>query len=89
MAQTFEEWWANYPRPQCDKGPANDAWDAATYAANTRAGDAGNEAEKDARLENAMRQFRIVAAAGNEGFDGLQDPKLTQWIEVLIKEAQG
>lgn len=86
---TFKEWYAGH---DFEKTPnleddLRSCWDAATYAANTRAGDASNEAEKDARrkvavdnligLEDRRRQFMI-------DFKEFQRER-----DAIIKAAQG
>jgi hypothetical protein len=74
---TFEEWEDKWLDDHLGKHPsAADAWDAATYAANTRVGDASNEAEKDARRKVAM--------------DALSDRDFTDAeLDTIIKVAQG
>jgi hypothetical protein len=60
MAQTFEEWSEKFAREN-DRYPTNrESWDAATYAANVRAGDAGNEAERKARLEAGVKAYQAI-----------------------------
>jgi hypothetical protein len=80
-----------------------DFWDAATYAASTRAGDAGNEAEKDARRKVAIVKFsealkwNSVCTHGEESdycdccrYDWEKRiAALPVLVDAIIKEAQG
>ncbi len=82
---TFEQWWAT----EAYKGPWTDldkvcraAWDAATYAASTRAGDAANEAEKDARRKVAVA--KILPLLEENQLSGDADR-----LDAIIKVAQG
>jgi hypothetical protein len=59
---TFEQFSEKFAREN-DRYPTNrESWDAATTAANTRAGDAGNEAEKAQRLEEAKNAILDLVA---------------------------
>jgi hypothetical protein len=83
---SFEEWWATqtmYARSSYQyEQLARDTWDAATTAANTRAGDASNEAEKDARRKVAIQRIHMEAME--------RDGNLDEFLaDAIIKEAQG
>jgi hypothetical protein len=86
---TFEEWYAQRIRGWSamvkDMATveivARDAWDAATFAANNRAGDAGNEGEKADRLETAMVEL-------NQLFKGYWNNEAVA-LRTIIAKCQG
>lgn len=87
---TFEKWWGEYPtNPPAAKEWLRDAWDAATYAANTRAGDASNEAEKDARRKVAIDKLRELISGDWDYEWECRLSKLPELMDAIIKEAQG
>jgi hypothetical protein len=66
--------------PKAGEDAFNAGWDAATYAANNRAGDAGNEAEKVERREVAVD--KLAELYESDGWNG-------KTVDAIIKEAQG
>jgi hypothetical protein len=87
---TFEEWWGKRTVNEEYGLSVTDmkaSWDAATYAANTRAGDAGNEAEKDARRNVAVIQLNALIPG--EVLTAEHEVYVRQRLDAIIKEAQG
>lgn len=87
---TFEEWWKTFkptwPKPaKSDMQAAYNAGRAdEKFAANNRAGDSGNEAEKVERLSLSVE--RIVSAY--EHGDSTSE-SFRAFVTARIKEAQG
>ena len=76
---TFAEWHAKQPTFGVNaERLAHDAWDAATSEANNRAGDASNEAEKDARRAIAVKAIQESGLFIHESE-----------LDAIIKIAQG
>jgi hypothetical protein len=85
---TFEDWYAIHGSGWTREiNLAKQAWDAATYAANTRAGDASNEAEKEARRKVAVDEIGhqlLVLALGSPSNEAI-----IKKLDAIIKAAQG
>ncbi len=82
---TYEEWWEDYATKRNPAGlTLKDAFDAGysagTDAANSRAGDASNEAEKEERREVAVD--KLAELYESDGWNG-------KTVDAIIKEAQG
>jgi hypothetical protein len=80
---TFEDWWPTAFYHTTEE-VARQAWEAATYAASSRAGDASNEAEKVERLDEAVVEAGVL-------FVGLTpiSAALTDKLRAIIAKAQG
>jgi hypothetical protein len=80
---TFEDWWPTAFYHTTEEA-ARQAWEAATYAASSRAGDASNEAEKDAR-----RKVAVKALADFYNTDIQSMAEFNEQVNAIIKAAQG